>query len=76
MSTHTQIPAGTQRLLEGGLTRRPTPLLAREQIGDGAFAAVFLVAAVLLAWLVPAERHFSPGLAIALVAAYAIVGRA
>jgi putative nucleotidyltransferase with HDIG domain len=76
MSTHTQIPAGTQRLLEGGLTRRPTRLLAREQIGDGAFAAAFIVAAVLLAWLAPAERHFSPGLAIALVAAYAIVGRA
>jgi HD-GYP domain-containing protein (c-di-GMP phosphodiesterase class II) len=76
MSTRTEISPGTQRLLEGALSRRPERLLAREQIADGAFAAVFLVAAVLFAWLAPAERHLSPGLAVALVAAYVLVGRA
>ena len=76
MSTNTEISAGTQRLLEGGLTRRPERLLAREQVADGAFAAAFLVAAVMLAWLAPSERDLSPGIAIALVAAYALVARA
>ncbi len=76
MSTRTEISPGTQRLLEGALSRRPERLLAREQLADGAFAAVFLVAAVLFAWLAPAERHLSPGLAAALVAAYVLVGRA
>jgi putative nucleotidyltransferase with HDIG domain len=76
MSTNTEISAGTQRLLEGGLTRRPERLLAREQVADGAFAAAFLLAAVMLAWLAPAARDLSPGIAIALVAAYALVARA
>jgi putative nucleotidyltransferase with HDIG domain len=76
MSTNTEISASTQRLLEGGLTRRPERLLAREQVADGAFAAAFLVAAVLLAWLAPAERDLSVPLALALVAAYALVARA
>ncbi len=76
MSTSTEISPGAQRLLEGGLLRRPERLLAREQVADGAFAAAFLVAAVLFAWLAPAERTLAPGLAAALVAAYALVGRA
>ena len=76
MSTYSEISAGTQRLLEGGLSRRPERLLAREQLADGAFAAAFLVAAVLLAWHAPADRTLNPGLALALVAAYALVGRA
>jgi putative nucleotidyltransferase with HDIG domain len=76
MSTNTEISAGAQRLLEGALTRRPQRLVAREQLADGAFAAAFLIAAVLLAWLAPADRELSPGLAAALVAAYALVARA
>jgi putative nucleotidyltransferase with HDIG domain len=76
MSTNTEISASAQRLLQGGLTRRPQRLLAREQVADGAFAAAFLVAAVLLAWLAPAERELSIPLALALVAAYALVARA
>src|SRR3954471_1314623 len=76
MSTHTQISPTAERLLEGALMRRPQRLLAREQLADGAFAAGVLVAAVLLAWLAPADRDLSPGLAVAFVAAYALVGRA
>jgi putative nucleotidyltransferase with HDIG domain len=76
MSTYSEISAGAERLLEGAFTRRPERLLAREQVADGAFAAAFLVAAVLLAWLAPADRELSPGLAIALVGAYALVARA
>jgi HD-GYP domain-containing protein (c-di-GMP phosphodiesterase class II) len=76
MATSTEISPGTQRLLEGGLLRRPERLLAREQLADGAFAAAFLVAAVLLAWLAPSERQLDPVLALALVAAYALVARA
>ncbi len=76
MPAHTEISAGAQRLLEGAFTRRPERLLAREQLADGAFALSFLIAAVLLAWLAPADRHLDPLLALALVAAYALVARA
>jgi putative nucleotidyltransferase with HDIG domain len=76
MSAHTEISPGVQRLLEGGLSRRLERLVGREQLGDGAFAAAFLVATVLLAWLAPADRAFSPYLAVTLVAAYMLVGRA
>jgi len=76
MSTHTQISPAAERLLEGALTRRPERLPAREQVADGCIAAAFLVAAVLLAWLAPSDRELAPGLAVALVAAYAVVGRA
>ena len=76
LSAHTEISPAAQRLLEGGLTRRPTRLVAREQVADGAFAAAFLVAAVLFAWFAPAERVLSPGIAAALVGAYVLVGRA
>ena len=50
-------PSGTQRLLEGGITRRRERMLAREQLADGAFALVFLVAAVALAVLAPASAR-------------------
>src|SRR5215210_8415497 len=76
MSTHTQISPAAERLLEGAVTRRPTRLPAREQLADGAFAAAFLVVAIALAWLAPADRVFEPGIAAALVAAYVLVGRA
>jgi putative nucleotidyltransferase with HDIG domain len=76
MPAHTEISPGAQRLLEGAFTRRPERLVAREQVADGAFALGFLVCAVALAWLAPAERHLDIGLAAALVAAYALVARA
>ena len=76
MSAHTEISPGAQRLLEGALTRRPQRLLAREQLADGVFALSFLVAAVLLAFLAPAERHLDPVLAATFVGAYALVARA
>ena len=76
MPAHTEISPGAQRLLEGAFTRRPERLLAREQLADGAFALGFLVCAVALAWLAPADRHLDVGLAVALVAAYALVARA
>jgi len=76
MSTNTEISAGSQRLLEGALTRRPERLLAREQLADGAFAAAFLIAAVSLAVFARADRELSLGLGLALVLAYAFVARA
>src|SRR3954447_19112378 len=76
MPAHTEISPGAQRLLEGAFTRRPERLLAREQLADGAFALGFLVCAVALAWLAPADRQLDAGLAVALVAAYALVARA
>jgi len=76
MTTNTEISPSAQRLLEGARLRRPTRLPAREQLVDGAFAAAFLAAAVAFAWTIPSERDLSPGVALALVAAYVIVGRA
>ena len=76
MALQTDISLGTQRLIEGGMTRRRGRMLAREQIADGAFALAFLVAAVALVFLAPATRELSPLLAVALVAAYALVARA
>src|SRR3954452_25512370 len=76
MPAHTEISPGAQRLLEGAFTRRPERLLAREQLADGAFALGFLVCAVALAWLAPDDRQRDGGLAVALVAAYALVARA
>jgi putative nucleotidyltransferase with HDIG domain len=76
MSTRTEISPVAERLLAGAVTRRPKRLVAREQLADGAFAAAFLLAGVLLAWLAPADRALSPGLAAALVGAYVLVGRA
>jgi putative nucleotidyltransferase with HDIG domain len=76
MPAHTEITPGAQRLLEGAFTRRPEGLVAREQVADGAFALGFLVCAVALAVLAPAARELDAGLAVALVAAYALVARA
>ena len=76
MALQTEISLGNQRLIEGGIERRPERMLAREQLADGAFAVAFMIAAVALALLVPAERQLDPMLAAALVATYALVGRA
>jgi putative nucleotidyltransferase with HDIG domain len=76
MSARTEISPGLQRLLEAANARRGERLLAREQIADGLFMGAFLAAAVGLAWSVAADRTLSPGLALALVAAYALVAAA
>jgi putative nucleotidyltransferase with HDIG domain len=76
MALQTEISLGTQRLIEGGITRRPERMLAREQVADGAFALAFLVAAVALAFLAPATRALDPLLAAAMVGGYAFVARA
>ena len=76
MSTSTEISPGLQRLLEASNERRGERLLAREQIADGVFTIAFLIAAVALAVFAPADREFSVGIALALVAAYAVVAAA
>ncbi len=76
MSTHTQISLGAERALEVARARRRGGLLAREQLGEAVFAAAFVAAAVLFSLLAPADRALSPGLALALVAAYALLARA
>ena len=68
--------ARTQRLLERSLRRRGEQLSRRERRGHGLFAAGFLLAAVLLAVLAPAERELDPGLAVALVLVYAVLSLA
>jgi putative nucleotidyltransferase with HDIG domain len=76
MALQTEISLGTQRLIEGGITRRPTRMPAREQLADGGFALAFLAAAMALSLLAPATRALDPLLALALVGAYALVARA
>ena len=67
---------GVQRLLEAAHVRRGERLLAREQLADGFFVVLFLVAATALALLAPADRTLEPLLALALVAAYVLVADA
>ena len=76
MALQTEISVGTQRLIEGGITRRPMRMPAREQIADGGFALAFLVAAVTLVFVAPSTRELSPLLAAAMVGGYALVARA
>ena len=76
MALQTEISVGTQRLIEGGITRRPMRMPAREQIADGGFALAFLVAAVTLVFVAPSTRELSPLLAAAMVGGYAFVARA
>jgi len=73
VSAYPEITAGAERLLEGARARRVGRLLAREQVADGALVAFFMVAAPLFALLAPADRLLEPGLALALVLAYALV---
>jgi HD-GYP domain-containing protein (c-di-GMP phosphodiesterase class II) len=76
MSTYSEISAGAERLMEGARARRVQPLLAREQLADGCFALAFLIAAVVLTLVAPADRTLDPGLAVALVASYVLVANA
>jgi putative nucleotidyltransferase with HDIG domain len=76
MSTRTEISPALERLLEHSLSRRGQRLLEREQVVHAGFAVLFVLAATALALLSPAARTLSPGLAIALVVAFALVSRA
>ena len=76
MATQTEISPGVQRLLEAAHVRRGERLLAREQLADGFFVVLFLVAATALALLAPADRTLEPLIALALVAAYVLVANA
>ncbi len=76
MSAHPEISPGVQRLLEVARTRRRESLFGREQAAESVFAVLFVVAAILFAWLAPSDRELSPALAVALVLAYALVAGA
>ena len=76
MSVHSEISPGVQRLLERARTRRRQPLVARETRAEALFAAGFLAAASAFALLAPADRELAPGLALALVLAYALICKA
>jgi putative nucleotidyltransferase with HDIG domain len=63
-------------LIAASLERRNRDMVRRERFGHGLFAVGFLTAAGLFAALAPAERAFSPGLALALVLTYAVLASA
>jgi HD-GYP domain-containing protein (c-di-GMP phosphodiesterase class II) len=67
-------PAGEQ-LLEGFDRSYPEPLARRELAVEGVTGAAFLAAATLMALLIPGQRELDPLLALALLGAYALVGR-
>lgn len=64
-----------QRLLSESRARQRRGLLKSERGVELVAAALFLVVATLFALLTKSDRSLDPGLAIALVAAYAIAGR-
>jgi hypothetical protein len=64
-----------EEVVKRGLARPARPLRGRELRAQGAVAAAFLVAAAVMAAVVPGGRSWSVGTAIALVAAYALVSR-
>jgi len=67
--------AGAERILEESLERQGHKLDRRERLGYRVSAGSFLVVAVLMAVLCPAEREFSPWLAVVFVLAQAAVAR-
>jgi putative nucleotidyltransferase with HDIG domain len=72
---NTHLDAGTERLLEESFERRAQKLDRRERLGNRFFAGGFLVAAIALVVLAPADRPFSPVHALAFVGALAAVAR-
>jgi HD-GYP domain-containing protein (c-di-GMP phosphodiesterase class II) len=67
-------PAAEQ-LLEGFKGNSPEPLTARELTVELVTTAAFLVAAVLMATLIPDQRELDPLLAVTLVVVYALTSR-
>jgi HD-GYP domain-containing protein (c-di-GMP phosphodiesterase class II) len=74
--TSTGFTPDEEQLLAAGLERRGHDLARRERLGHGLFAAGFLVAATAFAILAPADRELDVGLAVAMVAAYAVLAGA
>jgi HD-GYP domain-containing protein (c-di-GMP phosphodiesterase class II) len=72
---HTNMDAGTERLIEESLERRHRSLDRRERIGNRLFAAGFLVAATALAVLAEPAREASVLVCVAFVAALAVAAR-
>jgi putative nucleotidyltransferase with HDIG domain len=75
MSTSSDMRPELERLLAETRERTQQGLAGRERRTNAAFSAGFLVAALALALLAPAERTLDPLLAALLVLAYAIVAR-
>lgn len=76
LHTPTGFSPDEERLLAASLERRGHHLARRERLGHGLFAAGFLVAATAFAILAPADRELSVGVAVAMVAAYAVLAGA
>jgi hypothetical protein len=72
---HTDMDAGTERLLEAALERRHRHLDRRERVGNRVFAGAFLAAAIALAALAEPARELSLPVAAVFVAALALVAR-
>jgi HD-GYP domain-containing protein (c-di-GMP phosphodiesterase class II) len=64
-----------EQLVGGARARHPQRLSARERTVVGLAAALFLVAAILLAALLPSDRDVDPALVFALVGGYAVASR-
>src|SRR5687768_13948380 len=75
MSTTSDMGPELERLLAETRERTQQGLAGRERRTNAAFSAGFLVAALALALLAPAERTLDPLLAALLVLAYAVVAR-
>ena len=67
-------PAG-EELLEGFDRTYPEPLRGRELVVEAVAAGAFLAVAGLMALLIGGQRELDPLLALALVGAYALIGR-
>jgi HD-GYP domain-containing protein (c-di-GMP phosphodiesterase class II) len=69
------LDAGTERLIEEVRARREAALPVRERAVEGAFALVWVAAALALAVLCDSPRAFDLPLAVAFTVAYAVVSR-
>ncbi len=64
-----------EQLVGEARARHPRGMNARERTVLGVSAALFLVAAIVIAFLVPSERDVPPLLVVGLVAGYAVISR-
>jgi HD-GYP domain-containing protein (c-di-GMP phosphodiesterase class II) len=64
-----------EQLVEAGRPRRGRPFARRERTAQFAVAAAFLLVAVPMAAVLPSDRSWSVGQAVALVLAYAVTSR-
>jgi putative nucleotidyltransferase with HDIG domain len=75
IDTRPDLSPAVQELLEGYADGRLQPLSRRERVVEGVVSAAFFAAAVPMALLLPHGRHFSPGTALMLIAAFALAKR-